>query len=244
MEDIEHSISELDMTQHDDEGKILETSISSPCLPCQPSNSQHSQAEPASERLRLWSLTESGSFKREEDGMEDIEHSISELDMTQHDDEGKVLETSISNPCLPRQCSNSQHSQTESAPGRLRLWSLTESGSFKREEDGIEDIEHSISELDMMLNDDKGKILETSITSQEEGEGEEGESQQEAKRTHTTSGFQANASFSSSSTSPRLPFHLLTLTLNLMLYPWTSFRLIVGSISPLSPSIAVQGIAG
>ena len=38
-----------------------------------------------------------------------------------------------------------------------QLWLLTESSSFKQEIDGIEDIEHSISELDIMQNYDKGK---------------------------------------------------------------------------------------
>ena len=111
-----------------------------------------------------------------------------------------------SSPCLPRDRSNSQHSQhsqAESASGRLRLWSLTESGNFKREEDGVEDNEHSISELN--LDNDEGEESEAFVGSQEEEEGEEGEiegeSQQEAEKTLTASGFHASASFSSTSTS-------------------------------------------
>ena len=68
----------------------------------------------------------------------------------------------------------------------------------------MEDIEHSISELDMTENDDEGEESEAFIASQE-GEGEEeeeGESQQEAEKTLTSSAFHASASFSSSSRSP------------------------------------------
>ena len=111
-----------------------------------------------------------------------------------------------SSPCLPRDRSNSQHSQAESTTsagqsGRSRLWSLTESGSFKREEDGLEDIEHSISELDMTVNgeeegEEEGVESEAFVASQEgEGEGE-GESQQEAEKTLTSITFHASASFS------------------------------------------------
>ena len=115
-----------------------------------------------------------------------------------------------SSPCLPRDRSNSQHSQhsqhsqADSTSGqsqaRLRLWSLTESGNFKREEDGLEDIKQSISEIDMTVTDDDEG--ETFVTSQEGlEEEEEGESQQEAEKTLTSSGFHASASFSSSSKS-------------------------------------------
>ena len=83
-----------------------------------------------------------------------------------------------SSPCLPRDRSNSQHSQhyqaestTSGQGGRSRLWSLTESGSFKREEDGLEDIEHSISELND--EEEEGEKSEAFVASQE-GEGEEG----------------------------------------------------------------------
>ena len=121
-----------------------------------------------------------------------------------------------SSPYLPRDRSNSQHSQhsqhsqaesTTSAGqgGRSRLWSLTESGNFKREEDGLEDIEQSISELDMTVNDEEegeeeGEESEAFVASQE-GEGE-GESPQEAEKTLTSISFHASASFTNSSRSP------------------------------------------
>ena len=120
-----------------------------------------------------------------------------------------------SSPFLPRDRSNSQHSQhsqhsqaesTTSAGqgGRSRLWSLTESGSFKREEDGLEDIEHSISELDMTGNgeeegEEEGEESEAFVASQEgEGEGE-GESPQEAEKTLTSISFHTSASFTNNS---------------------------------------------
>ena len=111
-----------------------------------------------------------------------------------------------SSPCLPRDRSNSQHSQhsqaestTSGQGGRSRLWSLTESGSFKREEDGLEDIEHSISELND--EEEEGEESEAFVASQE-GEGEEGDSQQEAKKTLTSISFHTSASFTNSSRSP------------------------------------------
>ena len=118
-----------------------------------------------------------------------------------------------SSPCLPRYHSNLQHLQHSQADstlgqGRPRLWSLTESGSFKCEEDGLEDTEHRINELelDITLNgDDEGEEPEAFVASQEgekEEEKEGRESQQEAKKTLTSSAFHASASFSSSSRSP------------------------------------------
>ena len=114
-----------------------------------------------------------------------------------------------SSPCLPRDRSNSQHSQhsqaeSTSSQGRLRLWSLTESGNFKREEDGLEDIEHSISELDMTVNDEEedGEAFVASQEGEGDREEEEEEGQQEAEKTLTSSAFHASASFNSSSRSP------------------------------------------
>ena len=110
-----------------------------------------------------------------------------------------------SSPCLPRERSYSQHSQPESPQGRSRLWSLTSSGRFKREKDGIEDIEQSISELDMTLNDDDDEESEAFGPASQDDE-EEGESQQEAEQTLTTSSLQAaihaSASFSNSTSPP------------------------------------------
>ena len=109
-----------------------------------------------------------------------------------------------SSPCLPRDRSNSQHlqhSQAEStlgqSQGRSRIFSLTESGNFKREEDGMEDNVCSISELDMTVTDDDTYV--TSLEGLEEEE--EGESQQEAEKTLTSSSFDASAFFSLSSKS-------------------------------------------
>ena len=110
-----------------------------------------------------------------------------------------------SSPCLPRECSYSQHSQPESSSGqgRTRLWSLTSSGRFKREEDGVEDNEHSISELDMTLNDDDDEESEAFGPASQE---DEEENTQEAEQTLTMSSlqsaFHASASFSNSSSPP------------------------------------------
>ena len=114
-----------------------------------------------------------------------------------------------SSPCLPRDRSYSQHSQHSQAEsttsvgqvGRSRLWSLTESGSFKREEDGLEDIEQSISELDMTVNneEEEGEESEAFVASQEGEEEGEGESQQEAEKTLTSITFHTSASFTNNS---------------------------------------------
>ena len=55
---------------------------SNPCLPLVRSYTQPGQQEPDFPRNRLWSLSENGSFKRE-DGVEDIERSVSEINMTE-----------------------------------------------------------------------------------------------------------------------------------------------------------------
>lgn len=120
----------------------------------------------------------------------------------------------LSSPCLIR--SHTQP-QSENFVGRDRLWSLSESGNFKREDgSGVEDIDKSISELDitedyMEFKEDDEESEGAFGTSQEEeeeeevlemvGEGEEGRKLQEADRTLTSASLRSGLSLHSSSSS-------------------------------------------
>ena len=108
-------------------------------------------------------------------------------------------------PQMPRRSYHEQSSPAlvgQSEP-RHRLWSLTESGSFKRD-DGVEDIEKSISEFDLT----DGEESETFENSQEEVEAEEGGGQ-EVNQTLTSdrirSGLSSNSSCSSFNNSSSPP---------------------------------------
>ena len=115
------------------------------------------------------------------------------------------------NPSLVR--SYTQPQSDVNFVGRNRVWSLNESGNFKNEGSGVEDIEKSISELDMTDNymvfkeDDEVSegVFGTSQEEEEEevvmGEGEEGRKLQEADRTLTSASLHSGLSLHSSSSS-------------------------------------------
>ena len=120
-----------------------------------------------------------------------------------------------SSPCLVR--SYTQPQSDNKFGGRDRLWSLTESGNFKKEDgSGLEDVDRSISELDMTENymefkEDDEESEGAFGNSQEEDdvmqmEGEEGGEPQEADRTLTSTslrrGLGSHPSSSSVSSSP------------------------------------------
>ena len=86
-----------------------------------------------------------------------------------------------SSPCLSRSCTQSA-SQMAEASRRHRVWSLTERGSFQRE-DGVEDIERSISELDIEGLEDEEDAF---ANSQEEAREEEEETQVEDRTLTST----------------------------------------------------------
>ena len=120
----------------------------------------------------------------------------------------------LSSPCLSR--SHTQP-QSENFVGRDRLWSLSESGNFKKEDgSGVEDNGKSISELDVtedyvVFKEDDEESEGAFGTSQEEeeeeevmemgGEGEEGRKLQEVNRTLTSASLHSGLSLHSSSSS-------------------------------------------
>ena len=156
----------------------------------------HPEVSSKKTRLRVWSLTESGRFKREDDGMEDIKHSIGELDKLRNVDYEDPEEFVTSK-------SQEEVNEALSKQTRLRVWSLTESGSFKREADGMEDLKHSISELDMLLNNDDNEHSEVFVTNQSQ----KGESLQDTWKavaeSHLNHGSLHASAFCHNSMSPQ-----------------------------------------
>lgn len=101
-----------------------------------------------------------------------------------------------SSPCLVRSYTL-PHSVA--AEHRGRIWSLTESGSFKRADDGVEDIERSISEFDM--TDEESDTFTTSPEEEEDTYAEEDEREEQVVNQTLTSASPRSGMSSHSSSS-------------------------------------------